>query len=259
MSHLIFQNVEVSYLLPDGRPSVAVRDVNIEARQGEFLCFVGPSGCGKTTILRVAAGLIVPTAGGAQLNGRPIRGPARERCMVFQEYALFPWYTAIDNVAYGLKLMGTPKSERRRVAQEWLQRVGLLNYANHYPAELSGGMRQRVAIARALAVDPEVLLMDEPFGALDAQTRGDLQTELLRIWQRSNKTTLFITHSIEEAVYLADRVIVMASQPGRIVSELTIGLQRPRDRQSREFNEFEREISFALAGRKDRSLALAHG
>ena len=248
MSHLSFRNLGVSYFLPDGSSNVAVSDVTLEARPGEFLCFVGPSGCGKTTVLRVAAGLLAPTVGEARLNGQPILGPGRERCLVFQEYALFPWYTALDNVAYGMKLMGQPKKQRRQTGLELLRRVGLASYANHYPAELSGGMRQRVAIARALAVDPEVLLMDEPFGALDAQTRPELQTELLRIWQQSNKTTLFITHSIEEAVYLADRVLVMASHPGRIVRELGIDLKRPRDKQSKEFNEFEREIGNCLAG-----------
>ena len=243
---LSFHDLGVSYVLPDGRANVAVRDVNLEVQAGEFLCFVGPSGCGKTTLLRVAAGLLAPTTGDVQLNGVPIRGPGRERCMVFQEYALFPWYTALDNVAYGPKLIGEPKAERRRAAADLLRRVGLTDYGNYYPAELSGGMRQRVAIARALAVDPEVLLMDEPFGALDAQTRAELQTELLRIWEQSHKTTLFITHSIEEAVYLGDRVLVMASSPGRILRELVVDLQRPRDKQSQEFNEIEREIGNTL-------------
>jgi NitT/TauT family transport system ATP-binding protein len=240
--HLQFRDVGVSYPLPDGRAAVAVTGVNVQARTGEFVCFVGPSGCGKTTVLRVAAGLLPPTLGEVQLNGVRVEGPGSERCMVFQEYGLFPWYTAIDNVAYGLKLAGMPKGERRGNAQDLLRRVGLGSYAQHYPGELSGGMRQRVAIARALAVDPEVLLMDEPFGALDAQTRAELQTELLRIWEQSTKTTLFITHSIEEAVYLADRVLVMASHPGRIVREFAIHLRRPRDKQSSEFNELEREI-----------------
>jgi NitT/TauT family transport system ATP-binding protein len=170
--------------------------------------------------------------------------------MVFQEYGLFPWHTAIDNVAYGLQLMGMARAERRHRAEDWLKRVGLSNYALHYPGELSGGMRQRVAIARALAVDPEVLLMDEPFGALDAQTRAEQQTELLRIWEQTIKTTLFITHSIEEAVYLADRVLVMASHPGRIVDEIAINLKRPRDKQSTEFNELERYIDVSMRGAK---------
>lgn len=247
--HLRFQDVGVKYSLPDGRVSVAVAGVSVAARTGEFLCFVGPSGCGKTTVLRVAAGLLAPTSGEVQLNGTRITGPGKERCMVFQEYGLFPWYSALDNVAYGLRLAGMPRGERRERGQELLDRVGLASYAHHYPGELSGGMRQRVAIARALAVDPEVLLMDEPFGALDAQTRAELQTELLRIWAQSTKTTLFITHSIEEAVYLADRVVVMATQPGRVVEEFAIDLQRPRDKQSTEFNRLEREVDACMRGR----------
>jgi NitT/TauT family transport system ATP-binding protein len=248
--HLSFIDVGVEYPLPDATMTVAVRNVNVHARTGEFICFVGPSGCGKTTVLRVAAGLLMPTTGQVRLNGVRIAGPSRERCMVFQEYALFPWCTAIDNVAYGLKLIGIRKSERRLSAQDLLRRVGLASYAQHYPGELSGGMRQRVAIARALAVDPEVLLMDEPFGALDAQTRSELQEELLRIWEQSSKTTLFITHSIEEAVYLADRVVVMASHPGRVLREFSIDLKRPRDKQSSEFNQLEREIGSCMRGSK---------
>jgi len=259
-THLELVNVGVSYALPDGRTTVAVTGVDLQARAGEFVCLVGPSGCGKTTVLRVVAGLLAPTTGEVRLNGVRVKGPGRDRCMVFQEYALFPWYTALDNVAYGLKLMGTPKAERRRAAGDLLRRVALATYARHYPAELSGGMRQRVAIARALAVDPEVLLMDEPFGALDAQTRAELQTELLRIWEQSNKTTLFITHSIEEAVYLADRVLVMTSAPGRVVRELRIDLGRPRDKRSREFNDLEGEIGDCLrAARPEQPEQALHG
>lgn len=245
-SHVGFVDVAVRYPLPNGTLMTAVEDVCVEAQRGEFICFVGPSGCGKTTLLRVAAGLVAPTTGEARLNGRPITAPGRERCMVFQEYGLFPWYSALDNVAYGLRLAGMAKAERRARAAELLRRVGLGAYAHHYPGELSGGMRQRVAIARALAVDPEVLLMDEPFGALDAQTRAELQAELLRIWEQATKTTLFITHSIEEAVYLGDRVLVMASQPGRIVEEFRIALERPRDKQSRDFNEIERAVDACM-------------
>lgn len=253
VSHLIFENVSVNYETPTGGAMTAVTGVNVGARTGEFLCFVGPSGCGKTTILRVAAGLLPPTSGEARLNGKRIEGPGRDRCMVFQEYGLFPWLTALDNIAYGLQLMGISKVERRHRAEELLRTVGLSNYAHHYPGELSGGMRQRVAIARALAVDPQVLLMDEPFGALDAQTRAELQTELLRIWEQSTKTTLFITHSIEEAVYLADRVLVMASHPGRIIDEVAVELQRPRDKQSSDFNELERRIDLSMRGAKARA------
>jgi NitT/TauT family transport system ATP-binding protein len=252
MPHLSFRDVGVTYTLPNGRAMVAVTNISVDARKGEFVCFVGPSGCGKTTVLRVAAGLLLPTAGEVCLNGVRIVGPGRERCMVFQEYGLFPWYTALDNVAYGLKLAGVGKHARRTAAEDLLRRVGLMTYAHHYPGELSGGMRQRVAIARALAVDPEVLLMDEPFGALDAQTRAELQQELLRIWEQSSKTTLFITHSIEEAVYLADRVIVMASHPGRMLQEFSVPLRRPRDKQSSEFNQLERQIDGCMRAGKSR-------
>ena len=252
-SHISFVDVAVRYPLPDDTLMTAVEGVTVEARRGEFICFVGPSGCGKTTLLRVAAGLIAPTAGEVRLNGAPIAGPGRERCMVFQEYGLFPWYSAVDNVAYGLRLAGMSKAKRRARAEELLRRVGLSVYAHHYPGELSGGMRQRVAIARALAVDPEVLLMDEPFGALDAQTRAELQSELLRIWEQATKTTLFITHSIEEAVYLGDRVLVMAAQPGRILEEFRIDLSRPRDKQSRDFNEIERAVDACMRGGKARA------
>lgn len=236
----------MTYPLPDGGTSVAVTGVNIQIQKGQFVCLVGPSGCGKTTVLRVAAGLLRPTSGQVELNGKTISAPGRERCMVFQEYGLFPWYTAIDNVAYGLKLAGMSKTQRRGIAHDFLRRVALAKYEHHYPGELSGGMRQRVAIARALVLDPEVLLMDEPFGALDAQTRAELQTELLRIWAQSTKTTLFITHSIEEAVYLADRVVVMASHPGRVIREFAVDLTRPRDKQSREFNELERAVDHCM-------------
>lgn len=249
-SHISFVDVAVRYPLPDDTWMTAVEGVTVEARRGEFICFVGPSGCGKTTLLRVAAGLIAPTAGEVRLNGTSVSGPGRERCMVFQEYGLFPWYSALDNVAYGLRLAGMSKGQRRGRARELLGRVGLSAYADHYPGELSGGMRQRVAIARALAVDPEVLLMDEPFGALDAQTRAELQSELLRIWEQATKTTLFITHSIEEAVYLGDRVLVMATQPGRIVEEFRIDLSRPRDKQSRDFNEVERAVDARMQSSK---------
>jgi NitT/TauT family transport system ATP-binding protein len=253
--HLGFRNVGVSYPLPDGQPSIAVTGVDLQIGKGEFVCLVGPSGCGKTTVLRVAAGLLQPTTGFAELNGQKIVGPGRQRCMVFQEYGLFPWYTALDNVAYGLKLAGVARAERRKVGHEFLRLVGLSRYERHYPGELSGGMRQRVAIARALILNPEVLLMDEPFGALDAQTRSELQAELLRIWAESAKTTLFITHSIEEAVYLADRVVVMATHPGRVIREFPVDLRRPRDKQSSEFNLLERAVDQCMR----ESQASVHG
>ena len=195
---------------------VALDDVTLDVRPGEFLVLVGPSGCGKSTLLDLLAGLTLPTSGQVLLDGKPITGPARDRGVVFQQYALFPWLTALDNVAFGLEIAGLGRSERRAKAAHYLELVGLSAFAKRYPHELSGGMKQRVAIARSLAYEPQVLLMDEPFAALDAQTRETLQEELVAIWQRTGKTIVFITHGIDEAVVLGQRVAVMTSRPGRI-------------------------------------------
>jgi NitT/TauT family transport system ATP-binding protein len=206
---------------------VALADVDLEVRRGELLVLVGPSGCGKSTLLEMAAGLATPNTGAILIDDRPIAGPALDRGVVFQQYALFPWRSALDNVAMGLESKGLPPAARRRVAEEHLALVGLAGFERHYPHELSGGMRQRVAIARSLAYEPDVLLMDEPFAALDAQTRESLQAELLRIWRRSGKTILFVTHGIDEAVYLGQRVAVMSSRPGRIKEIVTIPARAP--------------------------------
>jgi NitT/TauT family transport system ATP-binding protein len=214
----------------------ALRDINLEVSDKEFVCFIGPSGCGKTTFLRIIAGLDQPTSGEVLLDGVAIRSPDPERGMVFQEYSLFPWRTILDNIAFGLEIKGVPKAERHDIARRYLELVGLGAFERNYPYELSGGMRQRVAIARALANDPKVLLMDEPFGSIDAQTRNVLQGELLKIWQKDRKTVLFITHSIDEAVYLADRVVVLSARPGQIRSIIEIDLKRPRIRTSVEVN-----------------------
>nr|WP_315431663.1 ABC transporter ATP-binding protein [uncultured Albidiferax sp.] len=203
----------------DGGPEqrfVALDDVSLEVRAGEFLVLVGPSGCGKSTLLDLLAGLTPPTSGRVLLDGKAITGPARDRGVVFQQYALFPWLTALDNMAFGLEIAGVGLRERRAKAASYLDLVGLSAFANRYPHELSGGMKQRVAIARSLAYEPQVLLMDEPFAALDAQTRETLQEELVDIWQRTGKTIVFITHGIDEAVVLGQRVAVMTSRPGRI-------------------------------------------
>ncbi|MBR1231820.1 ABC transporter ATP-binding protein [Bradyrhizobium sp. AUGA SZCCT0182] len=194
----------------------ALEDITLDVRPGEFLALVGPSGCGKSTLLDLLGGLTAPTSGRILLDGRPIEGPARDRGIVFQQYALFPWRTAAQNVEFGLDIAGFKARERRERAMHYLELVGLSAFAERYPHELSGGMKQRVAIARSLAYDPEVLLMDEPFAALDAQTRETLQGELLRIWRTTGKTILFITHGIDEAVVLGQRVAVMTSRPGRI-------------------------------------------
>ncbi|QOZ35881.1 ABC transporter ATP-binding protein [Bradyrhizobium sp. CCBAU 53421] len=208
-----------------GRPAgrfTALEDVTLDVRAGEFLALVGPSGCGKSTLLDLLGGLTAPTSGRILLDGRPIGGPGRDRGIVFQQYALFPWRTAVQNVEFGLDIAGLKQRERQEIARHFLDLVGLTGFADRYPHELSGGMKQRVAIARSLAYDPEVLLMDEPFAALDAQTRETLQGELLRIWRTTGKTIVFITHGIDEAVVLGQRVAVMTSRPGRIKQVIAI-------------------------------------
>lgn len=203
----------------------ALSDVSLDVHSGQFLVLVGPSGCGKSTLLDLLAGLSRPTSGEVLLDGRPVTGPGLDRGVVFQQYALFPWRTAQANVEFGLEGKGIPRRERHERARGFLDLVGLYGFADRYPHELSGGMKQRVAIARSLAFDPDVLLMDEPFAALDAQTRDGLQDELLRIWERTGKTIVFITHGIDEAVYLGQRVAVMTSRPGRIKQIVDIALE----------------------------------
>jgi NitT/TauT family transport system ATP-binding protein len=216
-----FQRVRKEFVVrgEGGGPThrfIALEDITLDVRSGEFLALVGPSGCGKSTLLDLLGGLTSPTSGRILLDGRPIEGPARDRGIVFQQYALFPWRTAAQNVEFGLDIAGLKAKQRREIARHYLDLVGLTAFADRYPDELSGGMKQRVAIARSLAYDPEVLLMDEPFAALDAQTRETLQGELLRIWRATGKTIIFITHGIDEAVVLGQRVAVMTSRPGRI-------------------------------------------
>lgn len=216
-----FENVSKEFTVraDDGAAAkrfVAVHEVTLDVKPGEFLVLVGPSGCGKSTLLDLLAGLALPTSGRVLIDGRPVTGPARDRGVVFQQYALFPWLTALDNVAFGLEVAGLGKRARREKAAHYLALVGLTDFANRFPHELSGGMKQRVAIARSLAYEPQVLLMDEPFAALDAQTRETLQEELVEIWQRTGKTIVFITHGIDEAVVLGQRVAIMTTRPGRI-------------------------------------------
>lgn len=212
-----FEFVEKTFPARNGKPEfTAVSDVNLNVSEGEFLTIVGPSGCGKSTILDMLGGLTKPTKGRILINGKEITGPGLDRAIVFQQYALYPWRTAIQNVVFGLEAKGVPKKERIEQAKYYMDLVGLTNFYDHYPNELSGGMKQRVAIARSLAYDPEVLLMDEPFAALDAQTRENLQEELLSIWQKTKKTIIFITHGIDEAVYLGERIAVLSSNPGRV-------------------------------------------
>ncbi|REK52811.1 MAG: ABC transporter ATP-binding protein [Thermobacillus sp.] len=198
------------------RTFTALRDIDFAVKSGEFLTLVGPSGCGKSTLLDLLLGLSRPTKGRILIDGRVIRGPGLDRGIVFQQYALFPWKTARGNVEFGLEAQGVPKKERKERAEYYMELVGLKDFVNHYPHELSGGMKQRVAIARSLACNPDVLLMDEPFAALDAQTRETLQAELLRIWEKTRKTVIFITHSIDEAVFLGQRVVVLTPHPGTV-------------------------------------------
>ena len=212
-----------------GRRFHALRDVSIAVEGGEFISIVGASGCGKTTLLRIADGLLKPTRGEVSVDGQPINGPGPDRGFVFQQDALFPWRTVLDNVIFGLEVQGRKKSDARARADGLLRLVGLSGFEQHFPHELSGGMRQRANLARALTIDPDVLLMDEPFAALDAQTREIMQAELLRIWRSNKKTVLFVTHQIDEAVFLADRVIVMTSRPGQVKAAVEIDIPRPRD------------------------------
>lgn len=207
----------------------AIKQLDLTVKQGEFLAIVGPSGCGKSTFLDMIAGLAKPSSGEIFIDGKLIKGPDLDRGIVMQGYALFPWRTVRKNVEFGLEIKKVPKQDRGQISQKYIEMVGLKNFADRYPHELSGGMKQRVAIARALAYDPEVLLMDEPFAAVDAQTRETLQEELLRIWEQTKKTIVFVTHGIDEAVFLADRVAVMSSHPGTIKDIVTINLPRPRD------------------------------
>ena len=227
----------------DGRPVPALVGVDLEVAERELLCLLGPSGCGKSTLLNIVAGFIPPTAGAVLVDGRPVAGPGADRGVVFQEYVLFPWLTVAGNVEFGPALQGVPAPERRRVAARYLDLVGLGAHAAKFPVQLSGGMKQRVAIARALANSPAIILMDEPFGALDAQTREVLQDELSRIQRVEPKTILFVTHSIREAVYLADRIAVMTSAPGTIKQVFAVKLPEIRDRFSPEFTRYEAEIT----------------
>jgi len=239
---LELKSVSKSFRNVGGEPVRAVDDISLAIGRNEFICLVGASGCGKTTTLRLVAGLEQPSQGEIFLNGQPIHGPGPDRSVVFQRYTLYPWRTVLDNVGFGLELQGIDKKARRKRALEYLTLVGLSAYAAAYPHQLSGGMRQRVAVARSLAAKPEVLLMDEPFGALDSLTRNMLQKELTRIWEQERKTILFITHSIPEAVMLADRVAVMSSNPGRIRQLIEVDLPRPRDQHDPAFKGYQTEI-----------------
>jgi NitT/TauT family transport system ATP-binding protein len=248
-AYITGRNVNLTFRPPNRGPVRALQAFDIDVNEGEFLSIVGPSGCGKSTFLNVLLGLIRPDSGDLRLHGKAITGPGTDRAMVFQEFGLLPWRTVLHNIELGLELKGVPVQTRRSIAQHFIAMVGLTGFEGHYPHELSGGMKQRVGLARALATDPDVLLMDEPFAALDAQTRDLMQIELLRIWNEARKTVLFVTHQIDEAIYLSDRVMVMTKRPGRAKKIFPIELPRPRDYEMRvtpEFNDLKLEIWHAL-------------
>ena len=256
-SKISVKDVSRIFFSPSGERIEALKGVNLEVEDafsaagrdiGEFRVLLGPSGCGKSTLLRMIAGLDKPTSGQVLVNGELITHPGKDRGMVFQKYTSFPWLTVADNIAYGMKINGVPEAQRKETVDRLLQSVGLSEFANVYPETLSGGMQQRVAIARTLALRPSVILMDEPFGALDAQTRSDMQQLLLQIWDETACTILFVTHDVEEAVYLADRIFIMSSHPGTIVEDVEVPFDRPRDLGLKEKNEFH-ELQHYVLGR----------
>lgn len=243
------QNVGRIFVSARGEKVEALHDINLEVEDafspdgrdvGEFRVLLGPSGCGKSTILRMIAGLDHPDKGQVLVNGKPVTEPGRDRGMVFQKYTSFPWLTIAENIAYGMKINGVPETEQQKTVKHLMEAVGLSGFEKAYPETLSGGMQQRVAIARTLAVRPQVILMDEPFGALDAQTRSDMQHLLLKIWDETASTVLFVTHDVEEAIYLADRIFILSARPGTIVEDVPVPFGRPREpgiKQQKEFHE----------------------
>ncbi|MGG0719353.1 ABC transporter ATP-binding protein [Robertmurraya massiliosenegalensis] len=235
------KKIDKQYLNKDNQPVDVLKDINLSIDKGEFISILGPSGCGKSTLLNIVAGLTKPTDGVVQVNGTKVMKPGRDRGMVFQQAALFPWLNVLENVIFPLKKIMS-KKEAAEAAMKYLQMVQLGKYTEHYPHELSGGMQQRVAIARALAMDPETLLMDEPFGALDEQTRSRLHTQLETIWMETKKTILFVTHSISESIKLSDRIIVMGTKPGLILEDIKVDIPRPRQEHKQQVIELEEHI-----------------
>ena len=231
---------------------VALEAIDLAIPHGQFTCLLGPSGCGKSTLLNAVAGFATPSSGTITVDGQNVTGPGPQRGMVFQEYALFPWMTVAQNIRFGLDIKRLPRAESMRRVDELLQLLSLADFRHRYPKDLSGGMRQRVAIARVLALDSPILLMDEPFGALDALTRRNLQDELLRLWSALQKTILFVTHSIEEALYLADRIVVMTYRPGTVKCDMTVALARPRDPSAPAFNALKRELGLLVMEEQQR-------
>jgi NitT/TauT family transport system ATP-binding protein len=242
MQPIAIRDVTLTYDTPGGKVP-GVQNVSIDIEASEFICIVGPSGCGKSTLLNIIAGFLAPVSGEIRIGGKKVDGHGMDRGVVFQDFAqLFPWRTALGNVEFGLEMKGVGKQERNEIAREQLRLVKLEKFTNSFPHHLSGGMQQRVAIARALAYNPSVLLMDEPFAALDAMTRDDMQRLLADVWRETRKTVIYVTHNVAEAVYLADRVIVMSPHPGTVKAEIKISLPRPRDPLSVEFLDFQKEL-----------------
>jgi NitT/TauT family transport system ATP-binding protein len=237
---------------PGENAVVALKDINLHIPDGQFVCLLGPSGCGKSTLLNAIAGFALPSSGTITAADKLVTGPGPERGMVFQEYALFPWMTVEKNIAFGLEIKGTPAAEINARVEELLAMLSLSDFRQRFPKDLSGGMRQRVAIARVLALDSPIMLMDEPFGALDALTRRNLQDELLRIWAELKKTIIFVTHSIEEAIYLADRIVVMTYRPGTVKRDILVDLPRLRDPAAPEFNALKRELGMLVMEEQQR-------
>jgi NitT/TauT family transport system ATP-binding protein len=230
MNRISIQNLDKRYKTRDG-DIPALSSISLDVAEGEFVTIIGPSGCGKSTLLYILGGFIPADGGTIQVDGKEIAGPGIDRGVVFQEYALFPWLTVVQNICYGLEMTGMERAGREQVARRLIRTIGLEGFENRFPRELSGGMRQRVAIARTLAYDPKILLLDEPFGALDSQTRETMQDELLRLWLAQRKTVMMVTHDVDEAVYLSERVLVMSKRPGRIVREFRVALDRTGSRE----------------------------
>ena len=258
MAHIEIKDVSLTYDTPAGQVA-AIERASFNIEQSEFLCIVGPSGCGKSTLLNIIAGFLKPTGGQILIGGKPVTGHGMDRGVVFQDFAqLFPWRTALGNVAFGLEMKGMGKAEREEIAKQLLKLVKLEKFTDSYPHHLSGGMQQRVAIARALAYNPAVLLMDEPFAALDALTRDDMQRLLADVWRETRKTVIYVTHNVAEAVYLADRVVVMSAHPGTVKAEVSIKLARPRDPLSVEFLDFQKQLLRQLGQETIGQPAAAH-
>ena len=250
-AHIQVNAVSKRFAIPGGEV-IALIDIDLAINKGEFVCLLGPSGCGKSMLLNAVAGFALPTSGTITVDGKVVREPGPDRGMVFQEYALFPWMTVAQNVAFGLEIKGMARAGIKTRVAELLEMLKLTDFADRFPKDLSGGMRQRVAIARVLALDPPVLLMDEPFGALDSLTRRSLQDELLRIWAQMKKTIIFVTHSIEESIYLADRIVVMTYRPGTIKADIPVEMPRPRDSATPPFNDLKRQLATLVMEEQNR-------